>query len=57
MTDRYAGAAMDSDELPPWMHNFELLMITLSVLCTAGVLMMVVLHLWARSACSAMGIC
>jgi hypothetical protein len=47
----------EHEPLPPWMRNFEFAMITLSVLCTAGVLMMLVLHLWARSACFAMGIC
>jgi hypothetical protein len=54
----YAGAAMDEfHELPGWMRKFEAAMITASVLCTLGVLMMLVLHLFARSACFSMGIC
>jgi hypothetical protein len=49
---------MDEHEpLPAWMRNFEGVMVLLSVLCTLGVLMMVVLHLFARSTCFAMGIC
>ncbi len=46
-----------SDPNPLWLRNMELGMAILSVLCIVAVLMMVVMHLWWRSGCTAVGIC
>lgn len=45
------------EDFPPWMRTIELVTGLLAVLCVLAVLMIIVMHLWWRTGCSATGIC
>jgi hypothetical protein len=49
--------AMDERPPQPWMRSFELVTVLFTVLCILSVVMIVVFHLFWRSACFSTSIC